>query len=48
MGNDDNHRDRFESWCDKHNHTMAAMRTVTSALAAIFSAAVALKVFGLI
>jgi|TARA_B100001778_G_scaffold50455_1_gene37644 hypothetical protein len=31
-------RGRFEKWLDRHNHKMELMRTLTSLMAAVFSA----------
>ena len=36
----------FERWLDKHNHKMELLRTLSSFLAALFSALVLLKLFG--
>ena len=41
-------RGRFELWLDKHNHEMELLRTLTSAIGAIASVIILLKVFGLI
>jgi hypothetical protein len=41
----DEERDRMERWLDKHNHFMAFLRTLTSAIAAIASVAVLYKVW---
>ena len=40
-------RGKLETWLDKHNHKMELMRTITSALAALFSGIVLLKIGGI-
>ncbi len=42
----DDSRGRFEVWLDRHNHKMELMRTLTSFLAALFSAIAAGKLMG--
>jgi hypothetical protein len=41
-------RSNFEKWLDRHNHEMELVRTFTSAIGAIASVIVLLKVFGII